>query len=310
MEFFGSFFLFIIIALGVIAANTLKIVRQSTVGVVERLGQFQNVRNAGLTMLIPFIDTMTTVDMREQVVSLPSQPVITRDNVTMNIDAVIYFQVTDPFRATYEISNLVNAVEKLALTTIRNVIGEMNLDETLSSRDDINNKLQIVLDEATGKWGLKVNRVEMKDINPPRDIEEAMQKQMRAEREKRAIILLAEGEKESKIRSAEGEKQSQILQAEGKREAQIREAEGHAQAIRLVQEAEADMTRTVFAAINESHPSKELLQLKYLEALQKVSEGRSNTLILPYESAAFMGALAGSARSLASQGAPRSQGGE
>ncbi len=299
--FFGSVMIFFMFAALAIAATSIRIVRQSTVGVIERLGKYSETKSAGLILLIPFLDSMITVDMREQVVSLPPQPVITKENVTMNIDAIIYFQVTDPFKATYEINDLLAAVEKLALTTMRNIIGEMSLDQTLSSRDVINANLQHVLDDATGKWGLKVNRVEVKDINPPRDIEEAMQKEMRAEREKRAMILLAEGEKEAAIRSAEGKKQARILEAEGKRESQIREAEGEADAIRSVQQAEADMTRTVFTAINESNPSREVLQIKYLEALDKVAQGEANTLILPYESTAFLGALAGSVRTVASQ---------
>lgn len=303
----------------IIAATSIRIVRQSTVGLVERLGQYNPpVRQAGLTFLIPFVDSMLMVDMREQVLPLPPQPVITKDNVTMNIDAVIYFQVTDPFRATYEVADLYGAVEKLALTNMRNIIGDMSLDQTLSSRDDINHKLQSVLDDATTKWGLKVNRVELKDINPPRDIEEAMQKQMRAEREKRSVILLAEGDKQSAILKAQGAKEAAILQAEGEREAQITRAEGEKQAriltaqgesesIRLIQQAEADMIFKVFSAIKESDPTTEVLQVKYLEALQKVADGQSTTLMLPYESAAFMGALAGTVKTLQTgkQGPPQ-----
>jgi len=174
------FILFVLVVLMIVVGRTVRIVQQSTVGVVERLGQFMRIQEAGLTILIPFLDSMRIVDKKEQVMPLPSQPVITKDNVTMNIDAVIYFQVTDPVKATYEIRDLISAQEQLALTTIRNVVGEMALDETLSSRDAVNAKLQQVLDDATHKWGLKVNRVELKDIHPPRDIEEAMQKQMRA----------------------------------------------------------------------------------------------------------------------------------
>jgi regulator of protease activity HflC (stomatin/prohibitin superfamily) len=230
----------------------------------------------------------------------------------MNIDAIIYFQVTDPFRATYEVSDLITAVEKLALTSMRNIIGDMSLDHTLSSRDVINARLQIILDEATGKWGIKVNRVELKDINPPRDIEEAMQKEMRAERERRSVILLAEGEKqasilraegdrEASIRAAEGHKLATILNAEGDKEASIRKAEGEALAITQVQTAKAEMVYKMFSAINEANPSKEVIQIKYLEALEKVADGKGSTLFLPFESAAFMGALAGSARSLHSK---------
>ena len=230
----------------------------------------------------------------------------------MNIDAIIYFQVTDPVRATYEVVDLLTAVEKLALTTMRNIIGEMTLDETLASRDVINSKLQHVLDDATGKWGLKVNRVEVKDIDPPRDIVDSMQKEMRAEREKRAMILTAEGEKQSAIlrsegereaaiRNAEGVQQAMILEAEGHKQASIKKAEGEAEAIRSVQSAEADMVHRMFRAISDANPTKEVLQVKYLESLEKVSQGQSNTLFMPYESIGFLGALAGSVRAVQSQ---------
>ncbi len=285
--------LFLVIMFFVVLSKSVRIVRQSTVGVVERLGQYSDTRQAGITFLIPFLDSMRTLDMREQVLPLPPQPVITRDNVTMNIDAVIYMQVTDPFRASYEVNNLILAVEKLALTTIRNVIGEMSLDDTLSSRDVINTQLQHVLDDATSKWGMKVNRVELKDINPPRDIEEAMQKQMRAEREKRATILTAEAEKQASILDAEGEKEARIRRAEGVREAAILESQGQAEAIREIQQAEADMRFSVLDALNRANPSAGTIQLKYLEALEQLGDGQSNTLLLPYESAAFMGAITG-----------------
>lgn len=307
-----GFLVFLAIAALIIIGTTVRIIHQATVGLVERLGQYAGTRQAGMTLLVPFMDTMRIVDMREQVFQLPQQPVITKDNVTMDIDAVIYFQITDPVRATYEVSNLILAVEQLALTTMRDVIGNMSLDETLSSRASVNTKLQHDLDESTGKWGLKVNRVELKDINPPRDIQDAMQKQMRAEREKRATILTAEGDKEAAIRraegdkeaairTAEGQKQSMILQAEGDKEAAVRRAEGEAEAIRQVQQAEADMIYTVFTSIDKANPSREVLQVKYLEALEKVSQGQSNTLFLPYESIAFLGALAGSVRTVQSQ---------
>lgn len=313
MEILGSFLVIILFFFALIVAGTsVKIVRQSTVGVVERLGQYLATQEAGIRLLVPFLDTMRTVDMREQVYNLPSQPVITKENVTMNIDAIIYFQVTDPVRATYEVVDLITAVEKLALTTMRNIIGEMTLDETLASRDVINSKLQHVLDEATGKWGLKVNRVEVKDIDPPRDIVDSMQKEMRAEREKRAMILTAEGEKQSAIlrsegereaaiRNAEGVQQAMTLEAEGYKQSFIKKAEGEAQAIRSVQTAQAEMIYKMFTSIKEANPSKEVLQVKYLESLEKVSQGQANTLFLPYESIAFMGALAGSVRAVKNQ---------
>ena len=236
--------------------------------------------------------------MREQVLPLPQQPVITRDNVTMNIDAIIYFQVTDPFRATYEVAQLLMAVEKLALTTVRNIIGDMSLDDTLTSRDVINTKLKHVLDEATGKWGLQVNRVELKDINPPRDIEEAMQKQMRAEREKRATILTAEGEKQSSILQAEGSREAAIRQAEGEKQAAILRAEGEAEALRTVKQAQADTELIVLQALNKAAPSASVIQLKYLEALGQVANGQATKLVVPLESAAFMGGVASVAEGL------------
>lgn len=311
METLVSTLLIVVIVFVVILASTaFRVIRQSTVGIVERLGQYQEpIREAGLTFLIPYLDRLIVVDMREQVMPLPPQPVITKDNVTMNIDAVIYFQVTNPFRATYEVSDLYGAVEKLALTTMRNIVGDMTLDQTLSSREVVNHELQQVLDEATTKWGLKVNRVELKDINPPRDIEEAMQKQMRAEREKRSVILLAEGDKQSAILKAEGQKEAAILSAEGQKEAEIRlaeadkqaailRAEGESESIRLVRQADADMIFKVFTAIKDADPSMEVLQVRYLEALQKVADGKATTLFLPYESTAFMGSLAGAVQSL------------
>jgi regulator of protease activity HflC (stomatin/prohibitin superfamily) len=301
----GSFLVIILFLFAlIVAASSVRIVRQSTVGVVERLGQFVVIQPAGFRLLMPFVDSMRIIDMREQVYNLPSQPVITKENVTMNIDAVIYFQVTDPYRATYEVVDIYSAVEKLALTSMRNIIGEMRLDQTLASRDVINAKLQHVLDEATGKWGIKVNRVEMKDIEPPRDIADAMQKEMRAEREKRATILIAEGEKQSAILRAEGEQQSLILQAEGHKQAAIKKAEGEATAIRNVQTAQAEMFYKVFTSIAEANPTREVLQVKYLESLEKVANGKANTLFLPYESAAFMGALVGSVQTAKSQSQP------
>ena len=285
-----------------VAYNTFRIVRQSTVGVVERLGKYHRTEEPGLAFLIPIVDKMFIIDMKEQVFSLKPQPVITQDNVTMNIDAVIYYQVTDPFKAAYEVTSLVRAVEQLALTSLRNIVGDMTLDDTLTSRDNVNTELQEILDEATSKWGLKVNRVELKDINPPKDIEEAMQKQMRAERTKRAAILTAEGEKEAAIKTAEGQKKSNILKAEGEKEAAIRKAEGEKEAIllkaqadaeqiKLVKEAEAQMIERVYQAIHNGRPTPELIHIKYLEALENVSKGESNTLMLPYETSAFMGSI-------------------
>lgn len=290
-----------------IASITIRTVRQSTVGIVETLGRFDGERQAGFNFIWPFFQKLYIVDLKEQVFALKPQPVITHDNVTMNIDAVIYFQVTNAYKATYEIKNLVQAVEQLALTSLRNVIGEMTLDETLASRDKVNDHLQQILDEATTKWGLKVNRVELKDINPPKDIEEAMQKQMRAERTKRAAILTAEGEKAAAITIAEGQRQAAILEAEGKKQSAILNAEGEKQSIvlkaeaeaekiRFIKGAEAQMIERVFQAIHNGRPTPELIHLKYLEALQKVADGQGNTLMLPYEASAFMGSVVSAAQ--------------
>ena len=294
--------IFVMLVLIPIAYNTVRIVRQSTVGIIERLGSYQETKGPGLTILIPVMDKMFIVDMKEQVFSLKPQSVITNDNAKMNIDAVIYYQVTDPFKASYEVANLVRAVEQLALTSLRNIVGEMTIDETLTSRDRVNVHLQEILDNATTKWGVKVNRVEVKDIDPPRDIEEAMQKQMQAERTKRAAILTAEGEREAAIKKAEGEKRSNILKAEGEKEAAVRRAEGDKEAIllraqadadkiRLIKEAEAQMIERTYHAIHTGRPTPELIHIKYLEALENVSKGESNTLMLPYEASAFMGSI-------------------
>src|SRR5215213_8012766 len=213
-------------------ARTIRIVPQARAGVVERLGRYSRTLTPGLTIVVPFIDRIReTIDMREQVVSFDPQPVITEDNLVVSIDSVIYFQVTEPKSATYEIANYIQAIEQLTVTTLRNVIGGMSLEKTLTSRDNINAQLRGVLDEATGKWGIRVNRVELKAVDPPPSIQEAMEKQMRAERDKRATILTAEGVKQSQILTAEGEKQSAILRAEGQRQAQILQAEGQSKAI-------------------------------------------------------------------------------
>lgn len=299
------FLIFLGILVLVIALFTIRIVRQSYVGIIERLGKFQGAAERGVNILIPFIDSMRAmIDLREQVVDFPPQAVITRDNVAIQIDTVVYFQVTDPIRFTYEISDPYWAIENLTATTLRNIIGEMELDQTLTSRDIINTRLRSVLDEATDRWGIKVNRVELKNIVPPKDIQDAMEKQMRAEREKRKAILEAEGEKAAAILKAEGAKQAAILNAEAEREAAIRraegarqsqilEAEGEAQAILAVQQAKSEGIKLVYKAIKESEPTKELVAIRSLEALEKVSEGQATKLILPTEAVGVLGALAG-----------------
>ena len=236
--------------------RTVKIVPQAQAGVVERLGRYSRTLTPGLTLVVPFVDRIRAmIDLREQVVSFPPQPVITEDNLVVSIDSVIYFQVSDAKSATYEIANYIQAIEQLTVTTLRNVIGGMALEKTLTSRDEINNQLRGVLDEATGKWGIRVNRVELKAIDPPASIQESMEKQMKADREKRAVVLTAEGEKQSQILTAEGEKQSAILRAEGERQATILAAEGQAKAI-----------ATVFQAIHDGKPDAELLAYQYLQS--------------------------------------------
>src|ERR671920_70189 len=255
-------------------AQGIRIVPQASAGIVERLGRYQRTLDAGLALVVPYVDRVKPlIDLREQVVSFPPQPVITEDNLVVNIDTVIYFQVTDAKSATYEIADYIGAIEQLTVTTLRNVIGGMTLEDTLTSRDQINAALRSVLDEATGKWGIRVNRVELKAVDPPGTIQEAMEKQMRAERDKRATILTAEGVKQSQILTAEGEKQSAILRAEGQREAQITLAEGQAKAI-----------ETVFEAIHRGDADPKLLAYQYLQVLPQIAQGESNKVwIIPSE---------------------------
>jgi regulator of protease activity HflC (stomatin/prohibitin superfamily) len=262
--------------------KAVRIVPQARAAIVERLGRYHKTLDAGLALVIPFVDRVSPlIDLREQVVSFPPQPVITEDNLVVSIDTVIYFQVTDPKAATYEIANYIAAIEQLTVTTLRNVIGGMSLEDALTSRDDINNQLRGVLDEATGKWGIRVPRVELKAIDPPGSIQEAMEKQMRAERDKRAAILTAEGVKQSQILTAEGEKQSAILRAEGKREAQVLEAEGQSKAI-----------ETVFDAIHRGNADEKLLSYQYLQMLPQIAQGESNKLwIIPSEFVAALSRL-------------------
>jgi regulator of protease activity HflC (stomatin/prohibitin superfamily) len=257
-----------------VLARTVRIVPQARAGIVERLGRYNRTLDAGLTIIVPFVDRLKPlIDLREQVVSFPPQPVITEDNLVVNIDTVIYFQVTDPKSATYEIADYIGAIEQLTVTTLRNVIGGMTLEDTLTSRDKINAALRTVLDEATGKWGIRVNRVELKAVDPPGTIQEAMEKQMRAERDKRAAILQAEGYKQSQILAAEGEKQSAILKAEGSRESQILTAEGQSKAI-----------ETVFDAIHRGDADPKLLAYQYLQVLPQIAQGESNKVwIIPSE---------------------------
>jgi regulator of protease activity HflC (stomatin/prohibitin superfamily) len=265
-----------------VLARTIRIVPQARAGIVERLGRYQRTLDAGLAILVPFIDRLRPlIDLREQVVSFPPQPVITEDNLVVNIDTVIYYQVTDPKAASYEIADYIAGIEQLTVTTLRNVSGGMTLEETLTSRDHINTQLRVVLDEATGKWGIRVNRVEIKAVDPPTTIQEAMEKQMRAERDRRAAILTAEGVKQSQILTAEGEKQGAILRAEGEKQSQILRAEGQSKAI-----------GTVFKAIHEGDADPKLLAYQYLQVLPQIAQGDSNKVwIIPSEFAQALGQI-------------------
>jgi regulator of protease activity HflC (stomatin/prohibitin superfamily) len=275
----GVLLLFVVL----VVARAVRIVPQAQAGIVERLGRYNRTLEPGLHFLLPFLDKLRKplVDMREQVVTFQPQPVITQDNVTISIDTVFYFTITDPFRSTYEVANLLLAVEQLTITTLRNVIGSLSLEEALTSRDKINSDLRIVLDDATERWGIRVNRIELKSIDPPGTIQEAMEKQMRAERDKRAAILQAEGSKQSAILRAEGEREAQVLSAEGEKEAKILRAQG-----------EAEATRQTFQAIHDGRPTPELLTYEYLKALPKVADGAGMTLMMvPSDAMPAMGAV-------------------
>ena len=298
MEFGVAFLVVIIILAVIVLKKTIVIIPQSETKIIERLGKYYSTLQPGINIIIPFIDkakemvalyrgryVMTnTIDLREQVYDFDRQNVITKDNIQMEINALLYFQIVDPFKSVYEINNLPNAIEKLTQTTLRNIIGELELDETLTSRDTINTKLREVLDDATDKWGVKVNRVELQDITPPASVLQAMEKQMQAERNKRAAILTSEGEKQSLILKSEGEKQSAILQAEGLAQARIRKAEAEAIAIDKITEAVGKST----------NPANYLLAQKYIQALQDIATGNdTKTVYLPYEATNIMGAIGG-----------------
>ena len=295
----------VLVAIGLIAlaVANIKIVPQSKAYVIERLGAYSQTWGTGIHFKIPFIERIAKiVSMKEQVVDFPPQPVITKDNVTMQIDTIVFFQITDPKLYTYGVENPIKAIENLSATTLRNIIGEMELDHTLTSRDIINSKIRSILDEATDPWGIKVNRVELKNILPPPEIQDAMEKQMKAERQRREAILRAEGEKASKVLVAQGQKESQILAAEGDKqaailhaeavkEAKIREAEGEAEAIRTVQQAEADAIRM----INESAPGDALIALRGLEAFAKAADGKATKIIIPSQIQSLAGLVTSAA---------------
>ena len=293
------FFTIAIVLLAILAvvfvAKTVKIVPQARAGIVERFGKYRTTLNAGLNILVPFVDKLRyLIDLREQVVSFPPQPVITEDNLTVSIDTVIYFQVTDPVAATYEIADYIQAIEQLTMTTLRNIVGGMTLEHSLTSRDQINSHLRGELDGATGKWGIRVNRVELKGIDPPASIIDAMEKQMRAERDKRAVILTAEGDRQSAILTAEGEKQAQILTAEGERQATILNAQADRQAAILRAQGEAQAIQAVFQAIHDGNPDQKLLSYQYLQTLPKIADSpNASTWIIPAELTKALGTLGG-----------------
>ncbi|HEU5363484.1 MAG TPA: SPFH domain-containing protein [Gaiellaceae bacterium] len=266
----------------VVLARTVRVIPQARAGVVERLGRYSRTLTPGLALVIPFVDRVRPLaDLREQVMSFDPQPVITQDNLVVNIDSVIYFQVTDPKAATYEIANPVDAIDMLTVTTLRNVIGGMTLEQTLTSRDQINDQLRGILDDATGKWGIRVHRVELKAVDPPASVKDTMEKQMRADREKRAAILQAEGVKQAQILQAEGEKQAAILKAEGQKQAAILSAEGQSKAI-----------ETVFQAIHDGNPDPQLLAYQYLQVLPQIAQGDANKVwVIPSELTQALGGI-------------------
>ena len=276
-----------------LAAKTVRIIPQARAGVVERLGRYSRTLQPGLTVVVPFIDRVRPlIDLREQVVTFPPQPVITEDNVSVGIDTVLYFTITDPKAASYEVANPLQAIEQLTVTTLRNIVGDLTLEETLTSRDRVNQQLRIVLDERTGKWGIRINGVEIKSIDPPGSIQQAMEKQMRAERDRRAAILNAEGVKQSQTLTAEGEKQSAVLRAEGAKEAAILRAEGSKEAAVLKAQGESQAIETVFKAIHEGDPDPELLSYQYLQMLPRIAEGSANKIwIIPSEFTQALGTI-------------------
>ena len=278
------FLIVLLVIILIIAFKSIKIVKQAEVYIIERLGKYHKIADAGLTIIVPFIDQVrSVVSLKQQTMDIPPQGVITKDNVTITIDTVVFYKITDPAKAVYEIQSLKKGIEYLAITTIRDIVGKMDLDETFSSRDVINDKLRTVLDDATDQWGCKIDRVEIKDITPPADIRDAMEKQMNAERNKRALILQAEGERQSAITIAEGQKEAAILQAEADREAKMRRAAGEADAIKQVAEAKAKEIEMVYAAMKKASPDDTLVQLKSLEALKEIADGDANKVFIPFE---------------------------
>ncbi len=303
--FIGLLFLFVIVAALIVLAKTVRIVPQATVLVIERLGAFSRVADSGLHILWPFFDRprgvywtgvrpgLTSIDLREQFTDLPLQPVITKDNVTIAVDSIVYWQITDPVKSVYEISDLTGGIMQLALTAMRNVIGELELDHTLSSRETINTKLRIILDEATHRWGVKVTRVEVRNINPPEDVRVTMEKQMTAERNRRALVLQADGERQASITRAEGEKQAAITRAEGEKESAVLRAEGAAQSRLAQAEAEAKAIRQVADAIaGLGNPAQYLVTMRYIDSLREMAGARNSKIVfMPFEASGVLSSL-------------------
>ena len=298
------FFGFIAIVLLIIAVKTIRIVPQATVMLVERLGRFDKVASSGLNILIPFLDRprayywtnsrpgLTSIDLREQYIDLPPQPVITRDNVTIHVDSVVYWQVIDPVKAIYEMNDLVGGIVQLTITGMRSVMGEMDLDHTLSSRDAINSKLRIILDEATDKWGVKVTRVDVKNINPPEDVRITMEKQMTAERNRRALVLQAEGDRQAAVTRAEGEKTAAVTRAEGEKQSAILQAEGAAQARLRAAEAESEAITRIANAIGDGDPAQYLITARYIESLRDMTRSNNSKVIfMPVETSAMLSSI-------------------
>lgn len=298
------FFVFIAIVLLVIAAKTIKIVPQATVMLVERLGRFDKVASSGLNIIVPFLDRpravywtnsrpgMTSIDLREQYLDLPPQPVITRDNVTIHVDSVVYWQITDPVKAVYEMNDLVGGIVQLTITGMRAVMGDMDLDHTLSQRDQINSKLRLILDEATDKWGLKVTRVDVKNIDPPEDVRITMEKQMTSERNRRALVIQAEGDRQAAITRAEGEKQAAVTRAEGEKQSAILQAEGAAQARLRNAEAESEAIARIAQAIPDGDPGQYLITTRYIDSLRDMTRtNNSKVIFMPVETSAMLSSV-------------------
>ena len=301
------FLIIVAIIIFVIAISSIKVVRQSEVRIIERFGKYHTTSEAGINFILPFVDKVrAVVRLKQQTMDVPPQGVITKDNVTITIDTVVFYQIIEPVKAVYEIESLQKGIAYLAITTIRDIVGKMDLDSTFSSRDQINTQLREVLDEATDKWGCKIDRVEIKDIKPPVDIRDAMEKQMNAERTKRAAILEAEGKRQSEITLAEGKKQATILDAEAERESSIRraqgvreakilEAEGNAEAIKKVAEAKSQEINLVYGAIMNAKPDSNLIAIKSLEAMERVADGKANKVFIPFDATKAMGSLGAAA---------------